>query len=300
MRGKLKRCVRVRLPQDASYFRMKAMVSRYSLGTVCVEAKCPNRWECYSRGVATLLIMGKVCARACSFCGIESGVPEPLDPDEPGRVALLVNELGLRYVVITSVTRDDLPDMGASHFRATVEAVKAEAPSVIVETLVPDFKGDGELIGAVLESGCDVFSHNMETVRRLFPIIRPGLDYERSLGVLELAGSMGAVTKSGIMLGLGEDMDEVMESVRDIKAAGCNCLTVGQYLRPRREYMPVVKFYGDDEFRAIADYARSLGFRFVASAPRVRSSYRVDCFFYRKADTIHIRSGRNRCHDTRS
>ena len=236
--------------------------------------------------------MGKVCTRACSFCGIERGRPGPIDAEEPGRVALLVKEMGLRYVVVTSVTRDDLTDMGASYFRKTVEAIKGEVPSAIVETLVPDFKGEEGLIGMVVEGGCDVFSHNMETVRRLFPMIRPGYDYERSLGVLGLAGGIGAVTKSGIILGLGEEMGEVKELIYDIRSAGCDCLTVGQYLRPTRSHMLVARFYGDDEFQAIADYALSLGFSSVASAARVRSSYRVDCFFSKKGDTIHIHSGR--------
>lgn len=279
-------------PASHSYYEMRSRLRRAGLETVCVAANCPNRWECYSRGVATFLIMGKVCTRACSFCGIEGGSPGPLDPDEPGRVALLVRELGLRYVVVTSVARDDLPDMGAAHFRATVEAIKEEVPSVIVEALVPDFNGDEKIVDWVMAGGCDVFSHNMETVMRLFPGIRPYYDYECSLGILRLASTLGAVAKSGIMLGFGEDMDEVKETIRAVRAAGCECLTVGQYLQPTRKHMPVVKFYVDEEFRELADYALSIGFRSVASSPRVRSSYRVDCFFSRKADTIRIHSGR--------
>ena len=268
-----------RLPQEPSYFRTRALLRSHSVGTVCEEAGCPNRWECYSRGTATVLIMGKRCTRACSFCGIDRGHPEPLDPGEPARVAKMAGELGLRHLVITSVARDDIPDMGASHFRKAVGAVKAAGRPVTVEALVPDFGGEESSISTVVEGGCDIFSHNMETVRRLFPYIRPSYDYDLSLAVLSRAGEMGATTKSGMMLGLGERTGEARECIRHIREAGCRGITIGQYLRPTKMHPPVAKFYNEEEFDDLAEYARSLGFRYVASAPRVRSSYRGDCFF---------------------
>ena len=268
-----------RLPQEPSYFKTRALLRSHSVGTVCAEAGCPNRWECYSRGTVTVLIMGKRCTRACSFCGIARGLPEPLDPGEPARVARMAGELGIRHLVITSVARDDIPDMGASHFREAVAAVKMAGRQVTVEALVPDFGGEESSISTVVEGGCDILSHNMETARRLFPYIRPSYDYDRSLAVLVRAGEMGATTKSGMMLGLGERTGEARECIRHIREAGCSWITIGQYLRPTKRHPPVAKFYNKEEFEDLADYARSLGFRYVASAPRVRSSYRGDCLF---------------------
>ncbi len=224
------------------------------------------------------MIMGDRCTRNCGFCSVRPGVPAALDTAEPERVAEAAVALGLRYVVITSVTRDDLPDGGAAHFAATIRAVRNALPAAKVEVLTPDFQGERDSVGIVLDARPDVFNHNIETVKRLYDIVRPGADYQRSLEVLRIARALmpGLKRKSGVMLGLGETVDEIREVFRDIRAAGCDFLTVGQYLRPAKNNLPVVEYIHPDVFEALRLYALGLGFEFVASGPLVRSSMNAE------------------------
>jgi len=243
------------------------------LNTVCTGAKCPNRGECYSAGTATFMIMGARCTRGCAFCAVPTGGVEALDLDEPGRVAKAAATMGLRHVVVTSVTRDDLPDGGAGHFAATVEAVRRELPGATVEVLVPDFGGCVEDIDTVIGARPDVFNHNVETVRRLYAEVRPQADYERTLTVLERSSEAGLATKSGFMVGLGEADEEVDELLGDLLVAGCRLVTAGQYLRPSGDNTPVARYWEPGEFEGLETRARGMGFEAVASGPLVRSSY---------------------------
>lgn len=254
---------------------MEGLLDRLELSTVCREAKCPNRGECYASGTATFLIAGDVCTRGCRFCAVESRHPAPLDAGEPQRVAKAVEAMGLRHAVITMVTRDDLEDGAAAHVVATIEAVRARTPDVAVEVLVSDFGGRGASVDAVADARPDVFNHNVETVPRLYDTVRPGADYGRSLDVLKRAGQRvpSMPTKSGLMLGLGETHDEVVDVMRDLREVGVELLTLGQYLRPSAEHLPVSAFIEPDEFAELARIGRRLGFSGVASAPFVRSSY---------------------------
>lgn len=246
-----------------------------SLNTVCREAFCPNISECFSRGTATFLILGKRCTRGCSFCAVQSGDPDRPDPDEPDRVAEAVRKLGLRHVVITSVTRDDLADGGASVFSRTIRAIRDIGSGVAIEVLVPDFNGDREAIRGVLSSGPDIFGHNVETVPRLYGEVRNGADYERSLEVLRAAKEIApdTKTKSGIMLGLGERRDEVLDVMRDLRRVDCDFLSIGQYLSPSPEHTPVKEYIPPEEFQHYRDAALDLGFTHVESTPYTRSSY---------------------------
>jgi lipoic acid synthetase len=248
------------------------------LKTVCQSAKCPNIGECFRRGTATFLIMGDTCTRNCGFCGVMHGTASPLDPDEPIRVAEAVHKLGLGYAVVTSVTRDDLPDGGASHYSATIEAIRALNPGCRIEVLIPDFRGDVDALRVVVESKPDVLNHNIETVPRLYPKVRPQADYRRSLELLENAAKMspGLLTKSGLMVGVGETMEEVEGTFHDLLDAGCVLLTIGQYLRPSRENIPVERYVHPDEFEELRKLAIQMGFRNAASGPFVRSSYFAD------------------------
>lgn len=247
------------------------------LHTVCEEALCPNRGECFSSGTATFLIMGEVCTRNCGFCAVKSGRPGPLDPDEPKKVAEAAFRMGLRYVVITSVTRDDLPDGGASHFAKTIEEVKRALSDVKVEVLVPDFRGSRRSLEVVLDARPDVLNHNVETVPRLYPLVRPKADYSRSVELLARAKEIfpEVKTKSGLMLGLGEEEKEVGEVLEDLLAAGCGILTLGQYLRPSKEHLPVARYVSQEEFEQWRHRALKMGFEAVASGPLVRSSYQA-------------------------
>lgn len=263
------------LARPGAYSEVGRLVSELDLHTVCESAKCPNRGECYSAGTATFMIMGGVCTRGCRFCAVESRHPEPLDPDEPRRVAEAARRLGLRHVVITTVTRDDLDDGGAVHFVAVIEAVRSEVPDAAVEVLTSDFGGRLESVDLVLEAAPDVFNHNVETVPRLYPEVRPEADYARSLAVLARSRQVAprVPTKSGLMLGLGERVDEVREVMRDLRDAGVELLTLGQYLRPSAEHLPVRRFVEPSEFADLAREGYRMGFSAVASAPFVRSSY---------------------------
>lgn len=280
------------LPTSPTFARTRALIRELNLHTVCESAKCPNHWECWSRGTATFMIGGDRCTRACRFCAVTTARPLPLDPGEPLRVAEATRRLGLRHVVITAVARDDLADGGADHFRQTIEAVRRLNPSVVIEVLTPDFNDREESIATVLSARPHIFNHNLETVRRLTPQVRHRATYDRSLSVLAraLRLSQGRVlTKSGLMLGLGETPEEVLQSLRDLRAVGCEIVTLGQYLRPTWEHLPVIEYISPEQFAWYGEQARRLGFRHVASAPLVRSSYHADDFHLPES---HLSPGR--------
>jgi lipoic acid synthetase len=244
---------------------------------VCEEAACPNIGECFEAGTATFLILGDVCTRACRFCAITSGRPDPVDAEEPLRVAETVALLGLRHAVVTSVTRDDLADGGAGVFASTIREIHRLSPSTAVEVLIPDLCGDWQALAAITEAGPDILNHNVETVPRLYRSVRPQAVYQRSLELLRQAKALrpGMSTKSGIMLGLGEEPAEIRKAMSDLRGAGCDILTLGQYLRPSPRHLPVARFYPPEEFALLAEEGRALGFRHVESGPLVRSSYRA-------------------------
>lgn len=256
----------------------KNLLRKYKLSTVCEEARCPNQGVCFSKPVATFMILGDYCTRRCGFCAVKGGVPSEPDPEEPQRVAGAVAEMGLRYVVITSVTRDDLPDGGAAHFAVTVRAIRKRNPDTGVEVLTPDFKGDRAALRTVLDSEPVVFNHNVETVERLYGSVRPQAEYKRSLLLLRSAKEIAprARTKSGLMLGLGETTDEVVALFRNLRDAGCDFLTLGQYLRPSKRNLPVVEYVLPAVFEDLKERALDLGFEFVASGPLVRSSMNAE------------------------
>lgn len=266
-----------RLPRGNGNFFTHELLRELRLETVCENARCPNLPECYARRTATFMILGHVCTRPCGFCSVPRGAPETLEADEPERVAEAAQRLGLRHVVITSVTRDDLPDGGAEHFRRCILAVRARTGAA-VEVLTPDFLGNRAALERVLEARPEVFNHNMETVPRLYRKVRGRADYRRSLDLLAHARrtAPAVVTKSGLMLGLGETAEELLEVLSDLRAVGCAVLTLGQYLAPTLKHIPVARYLLPEEFDALARLARSLGFRQVVSGPFVRSSYHAD------------------------
>jgi lipoic acid synthetase len=266
---------RVRLSTNEHYAAVRGRVRKGHLHTVCESAACPNRNECWNAGTATFLILGELCTRGCGFCNIPRGEPGPVDSGEPGRVADAVAALGLSYVVVTSVTRDDLPDGGAGLFAATIMAIRRHSSHCRVEVLVPDFQGSSSSLVTVLDAKPDVLNHNIETVPSLYVRVRPQADYKRSLRLLAAAKERGCATKSGLMLGLGEGMNEVRALLRDLRTVGCDLLTIGQYLRPHHHALPVAVYYHPDEFEALRDEALSMGFRGVSAGPLVRSSYRA-------------------------
>lgn len=255
---------------------VRRTLSQLQLHTVCESALCPNMCECFSRRTATFMIMGDICTRNCQFCAVEKGCPEPLDPNEPARVAEAAKSLGLDHVVITSVTRDDLPDGGANHFAQMIRAIREIVRNATVEVLVPDFAGSEESIETVARENPDVFNHNLETIPRLYKEIRSGADYQRSLGILKAVKQTNKemVTKSGLMLGLGETSEELIDVLKDLRWADCDIITLGQYLRPSDNHAAVIRFIPPEEFSQLAMKAKELGFRGVASAPFVRSSYK--------------------------
>ena len=258
------------------YGKVRALLGRRHLHTVCQSARCPNQAECWSHGTATLMILGDVCTRNCAFCAVNTGRPAQPDLAEPERVAQTVAELKLRYAVITSVTRDDLPDGGAEIWAATISAVRQKCPNCAVEVLVPDFQGDTDALDTVLAARPDVFGHNLETVRRLQLPIRKSARYDRSLSVLRYAAQKGAVVKTGLMLGIGEREDEIAQTLRDALAAGAKLLTLGQYLRPGKANAPVDRWVTPAEFDVWRDFALKEGFAAVESGPLVRTSYHAD------------------------
>ena len=267
--------IKVKAPQGEAFFETKRLVRDLDVHTVCEEAHCPNVGECWGQRTATFMLLGEVCTRNCAFCAVAHGRPEAVDPYEPLRVAEAVARLGLRHVVVTSVDRDDLPDGGAGHFARTAEAIKRRVPECAVEVLIPDFKGDPVAVETVAAAPIDVLNHNTETVPRLYKCVRPGAKYERSLDLLRHAKRYRPelLAKTGLMLGLGEERDELLAVFADIAATGCNILTLGQYLRPSGSHLPVERYLAPSEFAALRQEALRLGFRHVESGPLVRSSY---------------------------
>lgn len=276
--GKKPSWIRVRAPQGAVYQDTREIVHKFKLNTVCEEAGCPNIGECWQKKHATFLIMGEVCTRACSFCNIATGKPKELDKMEPLRVGVAVEKMALKHVVVTSVDRDDLEDGGADHYVKTIGAIRYKSPGTTIEILTGDFRGDSAAIDAVTRAKPDVFNHNMETVPRLYREVRPGASYEGSLKLLRDFGQRfpGVPTKTGLMLGLGETEAEVIEVMRDLRAHGCDLLTLGQYLRPSPAHLPVIEYITPERFAALRDIALGMGFSEVAAGPLVRSSYRAD------------------------
>ena len=271
--------IRIKLTANPEVDRIKGILRQRKLASVCEEASCPNLSECFSHGTATFMIMGEICTRRCPFCDVAHGKPNPLDPDEPRQLAEAVAEMQLKYVVVTSVDRDDLKDSGAGHFAACIQAVRKANPTTTLEVLVPDFRGRMDIALSILaDTPPDVFNHNLETVPRLYKKARPGADYEWSLDLLARYKSVqpDVQTKSGLMLGLGETFEEVVEVMKDCRRHNVDMLTLGQYLQPSRDHLPVDRYVHPDEFEALAEEARALGFKRVASGPLVRSSYQAD------------------------
>jgi lipoyl synthase len=269
--------IRARAPGGPNYERLFGLMRGLALHTVCEEARCPNIGECWNRGTATFMILGDVCTRACSFCAVKTGLPaRPPDPQEPLRVADAVARMGLRHAVVTSVNRDDQPDGGAAVFAACVREIRARVPACRVEVLIPDFKGHWPALEVVMAARPDVLNHNTETVPRLYRTVRPGARFERSLELLRRSRAKGLLTKSGIMVGLGEEVPEVLETIRKIREAGTDVLTVGQYLRPSAGHAPLVRYYAPEEFERLREFALGLGFAHVEAGPLVRSSYHAE------------------------
>jgi lipoic acid synthetase len=267
--------IKVRLPSNPVFWSTKEVVADLRLHTVCEEAQCPNRWECWSQGTATFMIAGERCTRACGFCAVSTAKPFALEGDEPERVAEAVRRMKLKHVVVTAVARDDLKDGGADHFARTIRAIRAGNPGVVVEVLTPDFNGREESIRAVLEAAPEIFNHNLETVERLTPVVRSRAKYRLSLEVLARAKEISprTVTKSGIMLGLGETEPELFRALDDLRESGVQVLTLGQYLRPTPQHLPVVAYIHPDQFDGYRQIAYAKGFEHVSSGPLVRSSY---------------------------
>lgn len=272
--------IKVRLPSNPVFFSTKALVADLKLHTVCESAQCPNRWECWSQGTATFMIAGERCTRACGFCAVSTAKPFALEEDEPQRVAEAVKRLKLKHVVITAVARDDVEDGGAEHFARTIEAIRAAEPKMVIEILTPDFNGKMTSLSTVLAARPHIFNHNLETVERLSPLVRSRAKYRLSLEVLKAAKEIlpGVVTKSGLMLGLGETENELFQSMDDLREANVEVLTLGQYLRPTPDHLPVVEYVRPETFELYGDIARRKGFTFVASGPLVRSSYHAADF----------------------
>jgi lipoic acid synthetase len=267
--------IKVRLPSSPVFFSTKALISDLRLHTVCESAQCPNRWECWSQGTATFMIAGERCTRACGFCAVSTARPFALEGDEPARVAEAIGRMKLKHVVITAVARDDLADGGAAHFAETIRAIRGMAPEIVIEVLTPDFNGKESSLRVVLDARPDIFNHNVETVERLTPSVRSRAKYRLSLGVLSHVKELDpqVVTKSGIMLGLGETETELFESMDDLREANVQVLTLGQYLRPTPAHLPVVEYIRPEAFDLYRQVAKEKGFEYVASGPLVRSSY---------------------------
>ena len=277
---KLPEWLKVKMPSGGNYQMLKNLVDSENLNTVCEEARCPNIGECWDNKTATFMILGDICTRACTYCAVKTGTPVGLDIEEPLRLARTIESLNLNYAVITSVNRDDLPDGGAFIFAQCVSQVRKRLPSCKIEVLTPDFEGNWNSLDLVIQSKPDTFNHNIETVRRIFPVVRARGDYDLSLEVLEKAKELSKannlVTKSGIMVGLGETQDEIEKTMLDLRDADCDLLTIGQYLRPSLKHSPISKWYTPAEFEVLKNTGLNLGFKHVASGPLVRSSYHAD------------------------
>ena len=278
VRPRLPQWLKVTMPGGPGYLELKRLMRGQQLHTVCEEAHCPNIGECWERGTATFMILGDICTRRCHYCAVTTGRPQGLDLQEPARLAATVQELGLRYCVITSVNRDDLPDGGAFIFAACINRIRAQSPDCKVEVLIPDFAGSQDALSRVMDARPDVLNHNIESTRRLFPRVRPKGDYQRSLNLLAQAKELApdAVTKSGIIVGMGETKDELVATMADLRAVDCDLLTIGQYLRPSAKHIAIDRFYHPDEFAELGRIGREMGFKHVAAGPLVRSSYHAD------------------------
>jgi len=283
MSRRLPEWLKVRIPKGSKIERVRSVIGGLGLHTVCDEARCPNRAECYGCGTATFMILGNICTRNCAFCAVGRGRPAPPDEKEPERVAEAVARLGLKHAVITSVTRDDIPDGGARLFAETASAIKKVSPQTTVEILTPDFKGDINALKTAISGSPDIFNHNVETVSRLYPVIRPEADYERSLTVLKTVRELhpNIITKSGLMVGLGEEFAEVLETLRDLRSVDCDVVTIGQYLKPAEGRAEVVRYWHPSEFERLKEEAEKMGFLAVCSGPLVRSSYNAASVFER-------------------
>ncbi|RLD38116.1 MAG: lipoyl synthase [Bacteroidetes bacterium] len=268
--------LKIRVPAGKEYLGIREIVNRHKLHTICTSGNCPNMYDCWARGTATLMILGDVCTRSCGFCNVKTGKPAPADPDEPERVAESVRLMGLKHCVLTSVDRDDMKDGGAGLWAATIRAVKEKNPGITIEALIPDFQGEKELIHTVIDAGPEVISHNLETVRRLTPEVRSVASYDRSLMVIRTIADAGIRAKSGIMTGLGETKEEILEAMDDLRMAGCEVFTLGQYLQPGKDHLPVASFTTPQEFEAFRKAGLEKGFTHVESHPLVRSSYKAE------------------------
>ena len=268
--------LKIKLGSDVTYDETRAVLQKHCLHTICTSGRCPNQGECWSRGTATFMIGGAVCTRACKFCNTETGRPLPLDPAEPRHVAESVRALGLKHAVVTSVDRDDLPDKGSAHWVETIRQIRELCPSVTIEVLIPDFDGQAELIAPILQERPEVVAHNMETVRRLTPIVRSRATYDCSISVLAQIAEAGLPAKTGLMLGLGETQEEILETMDDLRQVDCSILTLGQYLQPTRRHYPVQEYVHPDRFAELREIALGKGFRHVESGPLVRSSYHAE------------------------
>lgn len=268
--------LKAKIPSGETYSGLKQLIDEHQLHTVCEEARCPNMGECWNSGTATFMILGDICTRSCGFCAVKTGIPIELDADEPRRVAEAMKLINVKYAVVTSVNRDELYDGGASIFAETIRKIREASPTCKVEVLIPDFKGDEFALNIVLDAFPDVLNHNIETVPRLYQTVRPQAKYERSLELLHRAKKRGFVTKSGLMLGLGENLDEVIDVMKDLRRVDCNILTLGQYLQPTKEHLPVDRFVHPDEFKMVKEKGLEFGFKHVESGPLVRSSYHAE------------------------
>ncbi len=268
--------LKVDLTGMGAFYTVKQLVNGQNLHTVCQSARCPNIGECWARKTATFMILGDRCSRNCTFCAISHAAPEAVDADEPRRVGEAVKSLALRYAVITSVTRDDLPDGGAVHFAQTIAAIRSSSPGCRVEVLIPDFAGSPQALLTLLEAAPDVLNHNLETVEELYPRVRPQADYHRSLKLLENARRYGAITKSGLMLGVGESREQLLKTLTDLRSIDCQIVTLGQYLPPSRHHLPVVRFVEPGEFDELRRIGLAMGFPHIESGPLVRSSYHAE------------------------
>jgi lipoyl synthase len=265
--------LKVKIPSGEQYLHLKDLIAKHRLHTVCEEARCPNMGECWSAGTATFMILGDVCTRSCTFCAVKTGRMGQVDREEPARVAEAIRIMEVRHAVITSVNRDELEDGGASIFAETIRLAREARPGITVEVLIPDFCGDEAALKIVMDAHPDILNHNTETIPRLYPAVRPQAKYARSLELLDRAKRSGMVTKSGLMLGLGETNEEVLEVLSDLRAVGCDIVTLGQYLQPTKEHHPVERFVSPDEFAMLKKSGLSLGIRHIESGPLVRSSY---------------------------
>jgi len=274
--GRLPPWFKVQAKTGPDYLDIKQTMDRLKLHTICEEARCPNRWECWNARTATFLILGDICTRRCHYCSVETGRPLAIDLEEPRRVAEAVQALGLRHAVITSVNRDELEDGGAAIFAETIRLTRQLSPGCTIEVLIPDFEGNETALAIVCAERPEILNHNIETVRRLFPAIRPQGKYQRSIELLGRGKRSGMRTKSGLILGMGETMDEAREVMRDLRSVGCDIMTIGQYLQPTREHLPVARYYDPNEFAVLKEEGRALGFTHVESGPLVRSSYHAE------------------------